>query len=380
MQPEEHQAERWQLIEQIYYAALEREAGQRATFLAEICAGDDELRREVGSLLAAYERAGNFIEAPPGKVAAQMLCEKEPASLVGRQLGPYRIVTLLGEGGMSQVYRARDTRLERDVAVKVLPAHLAENREARLRFEREAKSVAALSHPSILGIYDVGKDEGVHYAVMELLEGETLRNYLARTALFWRHAVEIGVSIAEGLQAAHAKGIVHRDLKPENIFLTSDAQVKILDFGIARVRQQRSSENSTEASAFFETRPGMVLGTVGYMSPEQVRGEKVEAPGDIFSFGCVLYEMVAGRRVLGRSTAPEALSVILRDIGAVLAATGRPVPSALARVIGQCLEEHPGDRFQSARELALDLRDVLIGGEIAGPLSLRSTRRLTHHS
>ena len=374
---EEQQAERWQLIEQIYSAAMEREAGQRATFLAENCAGDDKLRREVGSLLAAHERAGNFIEAPPGKVAAQMLGEREPPSLVGRQLGPYRIVTLLGAGGMSQVYRARDTRLERDVAVKVLTAELAENREARLRFEREAKSVASLSHPSILGIYDVGKDEGVHYAVMELLEGETLRDQLARSALFWRQAVEIGLAIAEGLEATHAKGIVHRDLKPENIFLTSDGQVKILDFGIARVGQQFSSENDIDASAFFETSPGMVLGTVGYMSPEQVRGEKVEAPSDIFSFGCVLFEMVMGRPVFGRATAPEAISVILKDGAAALAGTERPLPVAVLRVIGHCLEEHPRERFQSARELVTNLRDVLIRREITDSGSLRSTRRLS---
>ena len=376
MEPEEQKAERWQRIEQIYYAALECEPGQRTAFLAEACAGDDELRREVGSLLAAHERAGNFIEAPPGKVTAEMLGEREPPSLVGRQLGPYRIVALLGTGGMSQVYRARDMRLERDVAVKVLPAHLAENREALLRFEREAKSVAALSHPSILGIYDVGMDDGVHYAVMELLEGETLRDHLARSALFWRQAVEIGVSIAEGLEATHAKGIVHRDLKPENIFLTSDGQVKILDFGIARVRQQRSSENSTEASAFFETGPGRVLGTVGYMSPEQVRGEKVEAPSDIFSFGCVLFEMVTGRPIFGRPTAPETMLLITKDYAKALAATGRPVPVALARVIGHCLEEHPRERFQSAQELAIDLRDVLTEGEITDSGSLRSTRRL----
>jgi len=246
-----------------------------------------------------------------------------------------------------------------------------------LRFEREAKSVAALSHPSILGIYDVGMDDGVHYAVMELLEGETLRDHLARAALFWRQAVEIGVAIAEGLQATHAKGIVHRDLKPENIFLTSDGQVKILDFGIARVRQQRSSENSTEASAFFETSPGRVLGTVGYMSPEQVRGEKVEAPSDIFSFGCVLFEMVTGRPVFRRATAPKTISVILKHTPAVLAGTDRPLPVAVGRVIVRCLEEHQGKRFQSARELLTNLRDVLIGGEITDSGSLRSTRRLS---
>ena len=377
MKPEAQREERWQLIEKIYSAAMEREPAQRPSFLAEDPAGDDKLRREVGSLVAARERAGNFIEAPPGNVAAQMLGEREPPSLVGRQLGPYRIVTLLGAGGMSQVYRARDTRLERDVAVKVLPAELAGNREARLRFEREAKSVAALSHPSILGIYDVGKDEGVHYAGHGVARRRDAPRSAGTLGSLLASAVEIGLAIAEGLEATHAKGIVHRS-KPENIFLTLVGQVKILDFGIARVRQQFSSENDGEASAFFETSPGMVLGTSWLaMSPEQVRGERVEAPSDIFSFGCVLFEMVTGRPVFKRATAPETISVILKDCATALAGTDRPLPVAVLRVIRHCLEEHPRERFQSARELVTNLRDVLIRDEITDSGALRSTRRLS---
>src|SRR5213594_3915663 len=218
----------------------------------------------------------------------------------GLRLGPYEILAPLGAGGMGEVYQARDTRLDREVAIKVLPEHLAKDPQALARFEREAKAVAALSHPNILALYDVGAHQGVSYAVTELLEGETLRARLARSEITWRKVVEIGTAVAEGLAAAHSKGIIHRDLKPENIFLTSDGRVKILDFGLARWKPTASPQD--ESSLPTETEPGIVMGTVGYMSPEQVRGERADAPSDIFSFGCVLYEMLSGQRAFRRQT------------------------------------------------------------------------------
>ncbi len=212
------------------------------------------------------------------------------------RLGPYEIVAPLGAGGMGEVYRARDTRLGREVAVKVLPESLASNTDRQARFGREARAVAALSHPNILAIHDYGTHGAVVYAVMELLEGETLRERLVKGPLPWREAVEMGAAIADGLAAAHAKGIVHRDLKPENLFLTNDGRVKILDFGLARVEPISSAQDETSPYVPPPTDPGIVMGTAGYMSPEQVRGQQADARSDIFSFGCVLYEMVTGGR------------------------------------------------------------------------------------
>jgi len=214
----------------------------------------------------------------------------------GMNLGPYEILSPLGAGGMGEVYRARDTRLDREVAVKVLPQQFAEDPTALSRFEREAKAVAALSHPNVLAVYDVGREEETSYVVTELLEGETLRQRLNVAPLPWRKAVGIGVSVADALAAAHARGIVHRDLKPENIFLTSDGVVKILDFGLARMMSESGGSGQDAAhtpTVTIDTRPGTIIGTLNYMSPEQLRGLATDARSDIFSFGCVLYEMVA---------------------------------------------------------------------------------------
>ena len=350
--------ERWQQIEKLYHAALEREPDSRANFLAEICGSDKELCREVESLLASHDQAASFIEHPPTDIAAGMIAEKH--SVIGRTLGHYTIRSKIGAGGMGEVYRAHDTRLDRDVAVKILPEHLAQDAEALRRFEREAKAVAALSHPNILAIHDFGHEQGVSYAVMELLEGETLRARLQRGAIGWREAAEIGSAIAEGLAAAHAKHIIHRDLKPENIFLTSGGQVKILDFGIARVKLPINAESVTRAGT---TRPGTVLGTIGYMSPEQVRGEEADAPSDIFALGCVLFEMVSGQRPFAGATTTETMAAILRDAPPPMTHVKPAVPAKLEQLIKHCLEKRATERFQSARDLSYDLRQLLHGHE-----------------
>ena len=242
---------------------------------------------------------------------------------IGDRLGPYEILAPLGAGGMGEVYRARDTRLDRDVAIKVLPEHLARSREALARFEREAKVVAALSHPNILALYDVGTDQGFSFVVTELLEGEILRTRLARP-MPWRKAVEIGLALADGLAAAHTKGVVHRDLKPENIFLTSDGRVKILDFGLASYRP--AAAPPAASSVPTQTDAGTVLGTVGYMSPEQVRGERADPPSDIFSLGCVLYEMLSGHRAFARETASQTMAAILEAQPPDLTRSGTEMP------------------------------------------------------
>jgi eukaryotic-like serine/threonine-protein kinase len=274
----------------------------------------------------------------------------------GTQLGHYQITSLIGRGGMGEVYRANDSRLGRDVAIKVLPGHLT-NPQSKTRFELEAKAVAAPAHPNILVLHDIGEHESIHYAVTELLEGETLRDRLSRGPLPWRKAVELGAAIAEGLAAAHSKDIVHRDIKPGNIFLTDDGRVKILDFGLARWRPQPAEQGSTVT--LTETGVGQMIGTLGYMSPEQVRGEKAGAPNDIFSLGVVLYEMVAGRPPFSRNSAAETISAILTEDPPDIADSGKLAPAELDRVIQRCLAKSPAQRFHSANDLAFALKGLL---------------------
>jgi len=274
---------------------------------------------------------------------------------------------------MGEVYRARDPRLGRDVAVKVLPGRLSSDPDARIRFEREARAVAALSHPNIVAIFDVGVVDSFTYSVAELLDGETLRNRLARDRMSWRQAASIAASIADGLAAAHAKGIIHRDLKPENIVLTADGQVKILDFGLARW-EALGGEADAETMAATETQPGTVMGTVGYMSPEQVRGVVACAPSDLFSLGCVIYELVAGRRAFARETVAQTMTAILEQAPPSLGDRHRPVPDELARLVERCLEKDPIKRLQSARDLAAALRDL---SSAAAPAVRRTSIRLT---
>jgi eukaryotic-like serine/threonine-protein kinase len=289
----------------------------------------------------------------------------------GSRLGPYEITAKLGEGGMGEVYRATDTKLDREVAIKVLPAALAADADALARFEREAKAVAALSHPNILAIFDFGRDGETAFAAMELLDGETLRERLVAGPLPARKALEIAAQIAAGLAAAHERGIVHRDLKPDNLYLTRDGQVKILDFGLARQQEATSSKSQllaapTIAPGAPATSPGTVLGTVGYMSPEQVRGEPADPRSDLFALGVVLYEMLAGRRAFEHGSAVETMSAILREEPPELDALAEKHSPALVRLVQHCLEKRPEERFQSARDLAFDLRSLATGGSLSG--------------
>ena len=351
----------WKKIDELLDAALDLPPERHAAYLDEVCAGDEELRRELASLLVAHEKAGSFIETTPGQGISTVFAERgldQSQTLVGRTLGHYEVVALIGSGGMGEVYKARDPRLDRFVAIKVLPQHLSSHPEALTRFEREAKAVAALSHPNILAIHDFGHEGGLAYAVMELLEGESLRQRMTHSVLSWRETVKISASISEGLAAAHSKGIIHRDIKPENVFLTTDGLVKILDFGIARVKKSVVSHAETLISkGLSETKPGTLMGTIGYMSPEQVRGDSADAPSDMFSLGCVMMEMLTGERPFVRKSAAETMAAILRDEPASLEATD--VPPELERIVHRCMEKAPGERFQSARDLAFDLRSLL---------------------
>jgi hypothetical protein len=280
------------------------------------------------------------------------------------QFGPYKIVALIGSGGMGEVYRARDTRLLRDVALKTLPASFTHDPDRLRRFEQEARAVAALNHPNIVSVHDVGEAQGVHYIVSELLEGESLRERIPSTGLPPRKAIELAVQLANGLAAAHEKGIIHRDLKPDNIFVLRNGRLKILDFGLAKLREPHSSaETSTAVTvAATQTDAGQVLGTVGYMSPEQVRGDAVDHRSDIFSFGSILYEMLSGQRAFKRNTSAETMTAILNeDPPDFPSRTGAPatnIAPALERIVRHCLEKQPVQRFQSAHDIAFDLESI----------------------
>ena len=297
----------------------------------------------------------------------------------GSRLGPYEIVAPLGVGGMGEVYRARDARLGRDVAIKVLPPAFAGDPERLRRFEREGRAASALNHPNITVLHDVGTHDGIPYMVEELLEGETVRERLKAGALPARKAMELAVQVAAGLAAAHEKGIVHRDLKPENLFVTSDGHVKILDFGIAKLQPREQHEPGGPAATVVETtEPGVVMGTVAYMSPEQVRGQPADNRSDIFSLGAVLYEMATGRRAFARDTGAETMAAILKEEPPEASSIEGGVPAALSRSIAHCLEKRPEERFQSARDLAFDLRAILSdtgGTRTAGPSAAAARRR-----
>jgi dipeptidyl aminopeptidase/acylaminoacyl peptidase len=285
----------------------------------------------------------------------------------GSRLGPYEILAPVGAGGMGEVYRARDPRLNRAVAIKVLPTTLAADPAAQARFEEEAHAIAALSHPNIVAIHDVGHDGPAAYAVMELLEGETLRDRLRTGPLPPRKAAEIGRAVALGLAAAHDAGVVHRDIKPENIFLTASGHVKILDFGLARQTQIAPADDPDSPTFIRKTDPGTVMGTLGYMSPEQVAGRSVDFRSDIFSLGCVLYEMVTGARAFERPTGAETMTAILReDVPEIPRGNDSGIASALDRVVRHCLEKQPAERFQSAHDLAFALQ-AAAGASATGP-------------
>jgi serine/threonine protein kinase len=273
----------------------------------------------------------------------------------GTKLGPYEIQSAIGAGGMGEVYRARDSRLNRDVAIKILPASFSSDPERLQRFAQESRAAAALNHPNILSIFDIGEDRGAPYVVSELLEGETLRDRLRNGALTSRKAIDYAQHVASGLAAAHEKGIVHRDLKPENIFVTGDGRVKILDFGLAKLTQSEVDQSGDAPTQQVGTEAGTIMGTAGYMSPEQVRGKPTDSRSDIFSFGAVLYEMLSGKRAFHGDSAVDTMSAILKEDPPDLSETNRNISPALERIVRHCLEKSPAERFQSARDVAFNL-------------------------
>ncbi len=294
----------------------------------------------------------------------------------GAKLGPYEILGPIGSGGMGEVYRAKDPRLGREVAIKVLPASFSEDADRLRRFEQEARAAGVLNHPNITAVYDIGSQDGAPYVVQELLEGETLRAVLAGGKLSPRKAVDYSLQIAHGLAAAHEKGIVHRDLKPENLFVTRDGRVKILDFGLAKLtHQEKGAQITGLPTATAGTEPGVVMGTLGYMSPEQVRGRPADARSDIFSFGAILYEMLSGRRAFHGDSAADTMSAILREDPPELSVTNQSISPGLDRIVRHCLEKNPEQRFHSAHDLAFDLEALSGTSGASGTAPAAATRR-----
>jgi serine/threonine-protein kinase len=346
----------WPKVEELYHAALEKPPAERETFLDQACGGDAELRREVQSLLGYEHEAERLMERPAASAATQKL-----AVVRGTRLGPYEVIDLLGAGGMGEVHRARDTRLGRDVAIKVLPEHVAHDPDALERFGREARAVAALSHPHIAALFDIGETDGTHYLVMELLEGETLAGRLRRGVLPEKDALRIGAEIAEALGAAHGHGIVHRDVKPANVMLTRSG-VKLLDFGLARL--QRRPGPSGETASMTGLGDGDLAGTLPYMAPEQLEGREADARSDIWALGCVLFEMLTGRRAFDGDSQARLIAAIEKEPAPSLP---RPAASlAVERLVRRCLEKDPDDRFQSARDVAFALEETARASEGSG--------------
>jgi len=367
------QAARWRRVEQLFEAALARPDVDRAAFLRDACGGDEALQQEVESLLSRESSAADFLESPIAALVANLALSAAPALLGGQRLGPYVIAERLGAGGMGDVYKAHDSRLGRDVAIKVLPPAFSDDPERSRRFEREARAVARLSHPNVMIVHDVGTHNGSPYLVTELLEGQDLRQRLAGGPLTESRAIELALEIVLGLAAAHNSGIVHRDIKPENLFVTTDGHLKILDFGLAMLaRHTSASDELTRTDPLDEsTKPGMVLGTAGYMSPEQVRGEAVDHRSDLFSFGVVLYEMLSGRRAFAGNSAIETMSAVLNEEPPAIRSLNPNVAPAVERVVGHCLRKRPEDRFQSAHDLGFAL-DTITLSIAAGAQAIRS--------
>ena len=353
--------ERWQRIESIFQKALDAGEDRRARVLVESCAGDDSLLREVESLLAQHEHAAEFMERPAFAGAGAPLPprpgseDSHSAGIpAGTVIGHYRIVGKIGSGGMGVVYDAEDLKLGRHVALKFLPEEVAGHPRALQRFRLEAQAASALNHPNICTIHEVDEVDGLVFIVMELLEGRTLKQTISGKPLPLETVIDFGVQIAGAIDAAHAKGVVHRDIKPANIFVMKQRRIKVLDFGLAKLT--RLPPNFKETGMTGGTEPGMVMGTVGYMSPEQLRGQGVDGRTDIFAFGAILYEMLAGRRAFEKPTSAETMAAILNEEPPAISELAPNTPPALVRIVKHCLEKDPEQRFQSASDLAFALQ------------------------
>jgi serine/threonine-protein kinase len=385
-------ANRWMKIKEVYDRALDLRGDEREGFLAEACGDDDDLYREVQSLLAAHEDAGSFLKSPAVEVAAHEIVSDEVTSpavqLIGRELANYKIISLLGKGGMGEVYLTEDKRLRRKVALKLLPSEFTNDAERVRRFEREAKAASATNHPNIITIHEIGQVDGAHYIVTEFIDGQTLRQRMQTAKLSLNEVVDVAIQVAQALEAAHSAGIVHRDIKPENVMVRRDGLVKVLDFGLAKLTEGRvgerengrAGEPATSAPTLplrhspnpsLSTDPGTVMGTASYMSPEQARGLRVDSRTDIFSLGVALYEMIAGSPPFDGVNALDVIGAILQKEPAPLSQTAHGASPELEMIVSKALRKDREERYQTAKDLLSDLKDFK--GELAFAAKLKSS-------
>src|SRR5262245_24483446 len=349
--------ERYQQIDQFADAALELGVEERAAFLDRACAGDGELRRQVERLLSAHEQEDGFLSTPALEAIAQEMAAAQARSLIGRQLGHYQILSLLGAGGMCEVYLAEDDILGRKVALKLLPAEFTRDQDRLRRFKQEARPASSLNHPNIITMYEIGETDGIHFIATEFIDGQTLRQRSAQGRLELLAALDIGIQTAAALGAAHEAGIAHRDIKPENLMLRPDGYLKVLDFGSSKLTERRTLGGSSNTSTMtgVRTAPGIVMGTINYMSPEQVRGLEVDARSDIFTLGVVLYEMFTGAKPFTGATVADVIAAILDKEPAPLP---HGAPKELELILSRALRKDREARYQTVQDLLLDLKSL----------------------
>ncbi len=349
--------ERWQQVKEIFNSAIHYRPEERSLFISQACSGDEELRSEVESLIASHEQSGSFIDQPAFEAAATLLVNDKAELQPGQAVGSYEVISFINRGGMGEVYLAEDKRLGRKVALKLLPASFTTDEDRLRRFEQEARAASALNHPNIITIYEVSEAAGSHIIATEFVEGETLRLRLSRSALTLSETLNIAIQIADALSAAHKAGIIHRDIKPENIMLRPDGYVKVLDFGLAKLSEQATPTVAAEAPTIqVRTGSGIVIGTAGYMSPEQARGLSVDHRSDIFSLGAVIYEMLARRKPFEGETPSDTLAAILKSEPPPLARVTTGVPAELVRIVNKSLRKDREERYQVVKDLWLDLK------------------------
>ena len=350
--------ERWQRIDDLLDAVLQREPDERAAFLDEACAGDHALREEVESLISSDEQAGSFMESPVLEDAAVLLADQTRGSLVGRTFGRYKIISRIGHGGMGEVFLAEDSTLERQVAIKFISSDPIADKVSKKRLLREARAAAKLDHPNICAVHEVAEVDNLSFIVMQYVEGETLSARTLQNSIESKETIHIGVQVAAALAEAHSRGIIHRDIKPANIMLTPDGQVKVLDFGLAKiVGQKQTAESQLQTDSMLSV-PGVIAGTLPYMSPEQVRGETLDTRSDIFSFGAVLYEMVTGHQPFARDSYAETIAAVQMVEPASLRYYSAEVPEALEFIVDKSLQKDRGARYQTANDLLIDLKNL----------------------
>ncbi len=371
-------SDRWQRINEIYYSALERNTAERGLFLAECCAGDDALQQEINSLLESNDEAGDFMNASALEVAAKTVAAQSDQPQIGEHIGHYKIISPLGVGGMGEIYLAEDRRLNRKVALKLLPRQFTRDAERVRRFKQEARAASSLNHPHIVTIFEIGEERGWHYIVTEFIDGQTLRQRLAIGTAKISDLIEIIIQVASALAAAHEAGIIHRDIKPENIMVRRDGYAKVLDFGIAKLTEQFGVDRPTRTDSFaspheaIKTDPGHIMGTAHYISPDQLLGLELDGRSDVFSLGVVLYELVTGQLPFDGTTSSAVIASILNEEPLPLARFSRSVSPELDRITEKALKKDREQRYQVIKELALDLKNLRLEMEMEAKLKRAS--------